>query len=45
MSTISSFRSIVNMHDVYRGKECMKKFYEFLREHAMNIINFKREKN
>ena len=33
------------MHDVYRGKECMKKFYEFLREHAMNIINFKREKN
>ena len=26
VSTISSFRSIENKHDVYRGKECMKKF-------------------
>ena len=40
MSTISSFRSIENKHDVYRGKDCMKKFCEFLREHAMKIINF-----
>ena len=44
MSTISSFRSIENKHDVYRGKDCMKKFYESLREHAMEIINFKKEK-
>ena len=44
MTTISSFRSIENKHDVYRGKDCMKKFYEFLREHAMKIINFKKKK-
>ena len=35
MSTISSFRSIENKHDVYRGKDCMKNFCEFLREHTM----------
>ena len=43
MSTISSFRSIENKHDVYRGKYCMKKFCESLREHAMKIINFKKK--
>ena len=26
VSTKSSFRSIENKHDVYRGKDCMKKF-------------------
>ena len=45
MSTISAFRSIENSHDVYRGKDCMKKFGEVLREHAMKIINFKKKKN
>ena len=40
MSTISSFRSIENKHGVYRGKDCMRKFYESFREHAMKIINF-----
>ena len=44
MSTISSFRSIKNNHDVYRGKDCMKKFCESLREHAIKIINFKKKK-
>ena len=44
MSTISSSRSIENKHDVYRGKDCMKRFCEFLREHAMKIINFKEKK-
>ena len=44
MSTISYFRSIENKHDVYRGKDCMKKVCESLREHAMNIINFKNKK-
>ena len=33
MSTISSFRSIENKHDVCRGKNCMKEFCKFLREH------------
>ena len=44
MSTISSIRSIENKNDVHRGKDCMKKFYEFLREHATEIINFKKKK-
>ena len=44
MSTISSFRSIENKHDVYRGKDYMKKFCEFLREHGMKTVNFKRKK-
>ena len=44
MSTISSFRSIEDKHDEYRGKDFMKKFCEFLREHAMKIINFKKKK-
>ena len=45
MFTISSFRSIENKHDVYKGKDCMKNFCEYLREHTMNIINFKKKKN
>ena len=44
MYAISSFRSISNKHDVYRGKDCMKKFCESLREHTMKIINFKKKK-
>ena len=44
MSTISSFRSIENQHDMYRGKDCIKKFWEFLREQVMKIINFKKKK-
>ena len=40
MSTISSFRSIKIKHDVHRRKDCMRKFCEFLREHAMKMINF-----
>ena len=44
MSTISSFRSIENKHDVYKGKDCMKKFCASLREHIMKIINFKKKK-
>ena len=44
MSTTFSFRSLENNHHVYRGKDCMKKFCEFLREQAMKIINFKKKK-
>ena len=44
MSMISSSRSIENKHDVCRGKDCMKRFCEFLTEHAMQIINFRKKK-
>ena len=44
MPSLSSFRSIENRHDVYRGKDSKKKFCESLRERAMKIINFKKIK-
>ena len=44
MSTVSSFTSIENKHDVYRGKDCMKKFCESLREHATKINKFEKKK-
>ena len=43
MSTISSFRSIENKHDIYRGGQTALKKPNLilgLREHAMRIINF-----
>ena len=48
MSTISSFRSKKKKnkkkkHDVYRGKDCIKKFCEFLRKYIVKIINFKQK--
>ena len=43
MSTLSSFRSIENKHDVYRSKSYVKKLYEFLKEHTMKIINLKKK--
>ena len=36
---MSSFKNIENKHDIYRGKDCMKKFCEYLREH-ITLINF-----
>ena len=45
VSTISSSKSIENKYDVYRGKDCMKKFCESLREHATMIMSFKKKKN
>ena len=44
MSTILSFKSIENKHDVYKSKDCMKKFCKSLREYARKIINFKKKK-
>ena len=45
MSAIWSFKNLENKHDVYRGKDCMKKFCESLREHVVKRINFKKKKN
>ena len=44
MSTISSFGSIENKHNVFRVEDYIKKFCGFLIEHAMKIINFKKKK-
>ena len=43
MSTISSFKSTENKHDVYRGKDCMRKYCESLRQLAVEVINFKKK--
>ena len=32
ISAISPFKDIENKHDLYRDKDCMKKFFESLRE-------------
>ena len=45
MSTMSSFRSKEKKDDVYRGKYYIEKFCEPLKEHAMEMINFKKKKN
>ena len=39
MSVTLSFKSRENKHDVYRGKDFMKKFCESLRKHAIKIKN------
>ena len=44
MSSISSFKSIENKHAWCRGKDCMKKFCEFLQEHEIKITKFKKKK-
>ena len=44
MSTIWAFDDIKNKHDLYRGKDCMKKFCESLKGHAIKIIYFKKGK-
>ena len=44
MSTIWAFDNIENRHTLYRREDCMKKFFTSLREHATNVINFRRKK-
>ena len=44
VSRKSPFKDIKRKHEVYIGKDCMKTFYESLRDHAMKIINFKTKK-
>ena len=42
--THCSFDKSRNKLDYYRGKDCMKKFYKDLREHATKIINYEKKK-
>ena len=44
MSTISSFKSIENKHDVYRGKDCMKTVFESLKNTQRRELILKRRK-
>ena len=36
--------NIENKHSLYRGEDCLKKFFSSLRKHATNVINFEKEK-
>ena len=45
MFTISSFEDLKYKHDVYRGKDCMKKFFGSLRKQAIKWIKLKKKKN
>ena len=44
MSTILSFKDIENEHDVFRGKDHMKKSCKSLKEHTLKIIDLKNKK-
>ena len=44
MSIIPLLKSIENKCGAYRGKDCVKKFSEPLRDDAIKIINFKKKK-
>ena len=44
ISTIWGSNHIEDKHSLYRGKYCMKKFFESLREHEKSIIILKRKK-
>ena len=44
MSTIWVFDHIEDKNTLYRGKNCMKKFCNSIREHAKNIIDFEKRK-
>ena len=43
MSTIWGFDHIENKKSLYRGKDCMKKFCDSLKEHAKSIILFEKK--
>ena len=36
-------QNMENKYDLYRGKDCIKTFCEYLREHAMEIIYSKKK--
>ena len=42
--TSCSFDPTKNKRDCYRGKDCIEKFCEGLREHAMKITNYEKKK-
>ena len=44
MSAIWAFCHVENKHNLYRGKYCMKKLCECLREHAKNTTDFEKKK-
>ena len=44
ISTIWEFEHVKNKYSLYRGKDCMKRFWASLREHEQRIIGFEKKK-
>ena len=44
MATIQGFDHLEEKHTLYRGSDCMKKFFNSLRKHTKNIIDFEKRK-
>ena len=44
MSTNLAFDHIENIHNLYRGKDCIEKLCASLRENATDQINFEKRK-
>ena len=44
MSTIWEFDQIKETHSLYCGKDCVKKFCEFLREYTKSMIDFEKKR-
>ena len=43
MFTHCSFDAAKNMHDCYRGKDCMERFCKDLKEDSTKIINYEKK--
>ena len=43
MPIIWTYDGIENKYDIYGGKDCMEMFCEFIRRHAIKIINLEKE--
>ena len=44
MPTLWTFDNIEDKHTLNLGKDCMKKFCEYLRKHPKSIIDFEKKK-
>ena len=43
MPIIWTYDGLENKYDIYGGKDCMEMFCEFIRRHAIKIINLEKE--
>ena len=41
---MSAILKLENKHSLYKGEDCMKKFFAFLKGHATNVFSFEKKK-
>ena len=44
ISSMSAILKLENKHSLYKGEDCMKKFFAFLKGHATNVFSFEKKK-